>query len=129
MKINVYDILKNIYPGDKFINLLKINIKDTFEKDDFKISFKDSKIFIKLIGGYPYFSSYKTSEILTNILYKCFEKCEYNFIIINYKHHFNDSDDICYEADLSVNEDKFLDKIKIKLHNNEKLLEELLNLI
>lgn len=130
MKVDVYDILKNIYPQNKFIELLKINIKNTFETDDFKISFKDSKIFIKLSGGYQSSSSYKISEILTNIIRDSFEKCEYNFIKIDYKRYFNDAtNEICYEADLSVDEDKLLDKLRIKLHNNKKLLEELLSLI
>lgn len=130
MKVNVYDILKNIYPQNKFINLLTNSIKNTFEVNYFKISFKDSKILIRLNGGYQSSSSYKISEIITNIIQDCFKKYEYNFIKIDYKRYFNDAtNEICYEADLSVDEDKLLDKLRIKLHNNEKLLEELLCLV
>lgn len=128
MEVSIHTLLKEVYTRNKFIDLLKINIKDTFETKDFKISFKDSKIYIRLIGGYPYYSSYKTCDILTSILEECFEKCDIKYVTINYKHHFNE-DDIIYEANLSINTDKLLDRLRIKLHNNDKLLEEVFNLI
>lgn len=128
MVISIHTLLKEVYIRNNFIDLLQINIKNTFEIKDFKISFKDSKIYIRLIGGYPYYSSYKTCDILTYILEECFERCDINYVTINYSHYFNE-DDIIYEANLSIDTDKLLDRLRIKLHNNDKLLEEVFNLI
>lgn len=128
MEISIHTLLKEVYIRNNFIDLLKINIRNTFETKDFKISFKDSKIYIRLIKAQTRYYSYKTLDILTDILEECFERCDINYVTINYRCQF-DKEDICYEANLSIDTDKLLNRLRIKLHNNDKLLEEVFNLI
>ena len=118
MKINFFDIFKNIENKRKFIILLKLDLPRNI-----KLSFKDDKIYIVFSEDVKY------PEKITEIIEKCFGRCNIYYIRVKGNFYIRENNEYVYTGELEINSDKLIDTIKYKLAYDEISLKDLHNLL
>lgn len=122
MKINFFDIFKNIENKRKFIILLKLDLPRNI-----KLSFKDDKIYIVFSEDVKYPEEF--TEEITEIIEKCFGRCNIYYIRVKGNFYIRENNEYVYTGELEINSDKLIDTIKYKLAYDEISLKDLHNLL
>ena len=122
MKIDFFDIFKNIENKRKFIILLKLDLPRNI-----KLSFKDDKIFIVFSENVK--NPEEFTEEITKIIKKCFERCNIYYIRVKGNFYIRENNEYVYTAELEINSDKLIDTIKYKLAYDEISLKDLYHLL
>lgn len=122
MKIDFFDIFKNIENKRKFIILLKLDLPRNI-----KLSFKDDKIYIRVLENVK--NPNQTRDEFSEIIENCFDKCELGFIEVRGSFYISENNEYVYVGDLGTNTDKLIDTIKYKLAYDEISLKDLYHLL
>lgn len=126
MKIDLFDIFKDINTKRKFIVLFKLDLQTVF-KESLKFCFKDDKIFVRFLANIE--NHEEVTEKLTNIIKGCFERCKINYIRVKGDFYIRENNEYVYIAELDTNTEKLINAIKMKLYYDEISLKDLRNLL
>lgn len=122
MKIDFFDIFKSIENKRRFIFLLKLDLPRNI-----KLSFKDDKIYVRVLENVK--NQNQTRDEFSEIIEKCFDKCEMGFIEVRGSFYISENNEYVYVGDLGANTPAILNRIKYKLDYNEISLKDLYHLL
>lgn len=122
MKVQFYDIFKSIEIKRRFIFLLKLDLPRNI-----KLSFKDDKIYVRVLENVK--NPNQTRDEFSEIIEKCFDKCEMGFIEVRGSFYISENNEYVYVGDLGTNTTAILNRIKYKLDYDEISLKYLYHLL
>lgn len=122
MKIDFFDIFKSIENKRRFIFLLKLDLPRNI-----KLSFKDDKIYVRVLENVK--NQNQTRDEFSEIIEKCFDKCEMGFIEVRGSFYISENNEYVYVGDLGANTPAILNRIKYKLDYDEISLKDLYHLL